>query len=115
MNIDEQILKIIRDNTITENVITVSDHTEQENKFEVLCNHGFVVSKIKQSILKAIMEKKPKEMTEYKNELSGDYMRRMGYNQALQEFESVIKEILDAEPKKGTKNLDALDATNQNK
>lgn len=63
------------------------------------------ISQIKQSILKAIMEGKPKEShinyhiedgIEYRdqNDIPVSISWEKGYNRALQEFESVIKEVL---------------------
>ena len=64
-----------------------------------------VVSQIKQSILKAIMKRKPKEShinyhiedgIEYRdqNDIPVSISWEKGYNRALEEFESVIKEVL---------------------
>jgi hypothetical protein len=66
---------------------------------------GIVSSQIKQSILKAIMEGKPKEShinyhiedgIEYRdqNDAPISISWEKGYNRALEQFESVIKEIL---------------------
>lgn len=89
MNIDKQIIKDIR------------------KEFNLDINDMILfllVSQIKQSILKAIMEGKPKSKhptitTEYPNlgELKIDlhcFDKEIGYNKALEEFESVIKEVL---------------------
>ena len=58
------------------------------------------VSQIKQSILKAIMEKKPKENEDYIGHI-GNYTHKVydsgkknGYNYGIDKFESVIKEVL---------------------
>lgn len=49
--------------------------------------YGEATSKIKQSILKAIMDAKPKQKY-------ADFTNQFVFNEALDEFESVIKEIL---------------------
>lgn len=54
-----------------------------------------LVSQIKQSILKAIMDKKPsKFFSDSKVYGIGNEMMALGFNQGVEEFESVIKEVL---------------------
>ena len=52
------------------------------------------VSQIKQSILKAIMKGKPKKDRTMMFVDEAKRLRGIGYNKAIKEFESVIKEIL---------------------
>lgn len=89
MNIDKQIKRIFLQNYWT---IPCSDEK-------------LIIFQIKQSILKAIMEEKPKEShinyhiedgIEYRdqNDIPVSISWEKGYNRALEEFESVIKEVL---------------------
>ena len=85
MNIDEQIRK-----SISIDEIEINQYVTDE-----------IISQIKQSILKAIMKKLPKTIGKWQD-FSGVRTaspqtienKRRGYNKAIKEFESVIKEIL---------------------
>ena len=80
MNIDKKLIKEIRE----QHDLYVND--------SVLLS---VVSQIKQSILKTIMEKKPKLKEFLKKGVSRDFdIGTYKFNQGIREFESVIKEVL---------------------
>ena len=58
---------------------------------------NLIKSQIKQSILKAIVEKSPKKKDFMK--YHGDYLDEvLSFNDAIKKFESVIKEVLDTKP-----------------
>ena len=98
MKIDKKLLKIILEEH------DGYDKDYPPNKYDR--KHAReTVSQIKQSILKAIMEEKPKEShinyhiedgIEYRdqNDIPVSISWEKGYNRALEEFESVIKEVL---------------------
>lgn len=86
MNIDDKIIKLLNQYDHDSNMFTVD-----------------LVSQIKQSILKAIMEKIPNKVDIYERQKELDpneidiNMTMAGWNErniALEDFESVIKEIL---------------------
>lgn len=76
MNIDEQIRK-----SISIDEIEINQYVTDE-----------IISQIKQSILKAIMKRKPQLIQ--LNALDVDLSKAVARNIVIKEFESVIKEIL---------------------
>ena len=89
MNIDKQIEKII-DSSQTYNCYSL--------EYEMILEKSKIVNKIKQSILKAIMEGKPKKDRTMMFVDEAKRLMGIGYNKAIKEFESVIKEVLDTKP-----------------
>ncbi|MCK9370301.1 hypothetical protein M0R04_10375 [Candidatus Dojkabacteria bacterium] len=99
--LDKELNKILDKHIFHEELIVVSEHIEQEWEGDVLVRKDLLVSQIKQSILKAIMEKGIKL---YKNTnddwkckvcgYEGNECECIGFDKGIKEFESVIKEIL---------------------
>lgn len=83
MNIDKQIEKLI-----DKHIFVNDDGTPTSS--------SKLVSQIKQSILKAIMDRLPRKLTkEQKDRLDiNDKYFASGWNSYAEEFESVIKEVL---------------------